>query len=475
MVDAIAGEAGTTLLARGLELHQAGRTAEAEAVYRRVLEADPRNADAWHLFGVLAHQTGHHDVALSLLRQAIGLGSEVAERHFTLGNVFSGLGRNDEAASAFRAALERDQRHVGAWNTLAHVLRLLGQSGPSVDAAARAAALAPDLAALRVNAAIAAVHAGDHDAAIGQARAAVALAPEELDAYTYLGDSTVQLGRFDQARRMFERSHRLAPDRAEPINNLGHTLRELGDLAGAEACFERALRLKPDYPDAFNNRNALRVNETFSAERTRWRAAHPSPRVTRDLGGSQPLPPLVIDGVLTPEECRTIVGLEPELPEFKGLVGQTKGIDAKTVRRSNIRWIVCDARTRFIYEKVLAAMFEAADERFGCPLVGIEPMQLANYDETMKGFYDWHFDTIYFPRPDKPVRRLSISMQLTPETDYDGGSLQMRTPDGVISASRRQGAAIVFPSNTVHRVEPVRRGRRHSLVMWAHGPFVPGC
>src|SRR5690242_20710451 len=51
-------------LARGREHHQAGRFAEAEAIYRQVLAADPVNASAMHLLGVLANQLGHPQASI---------------------------------------------------------------------------------------------------------------------------------------------------------------------------------------------------------------------------------------------------------------------------------------------------------------------------------------------------------------------------------------------------------------------------
>lgn len=63
------------------------------------------------------------------------------------------------------------------------------------------------------------------------------------------------------------------------------------------------------------------------------------------------------------------------------------------------------------------------------------------------------------------VRVLSVSVQLTPQNDYDGGSLQI----GMLNMSKVQGSAVVFPSYQVHKVYPVTRGLRKSLVAWIVG------
>ena len=63
------------------------------------------------------------------------------------------------------------------------------------------------------------------------------------------------------------------------------------------------------------------------------------------------------------------------------------------------------------------------------------------------------------------VRVLSVSVQLTSENEYDGGSLQI----GMLNMSKVQGTAVVFPSYQVHKVYPVTRGLRKSLVAWIVG------
>lgn len=50
-----------------LQHHQQGQLAQAEALYRKVLDASPKHADALHYLGVIYHQNKQHDLALSLI------------------------------------------------------------------------------------------------------------------------------------------------------------------------------------------------------------------------------------------------------------------------------------------------------------------------------------------------------------------------------------------------------------------------
>jgi Tfp pilus assembly protein PilF len=77
--------------------HHAGRLAEAEGIYRQILAVEPRHAGALHLLGVVAHQAGHHEAALDLIRRAIGENPAAASFHNNLGNVLW-YGRCEPAA-----------------------------------------------------------------------------------------------------------------------------------------------------------------------------------------------------------------------------------------------------------------------------------------------------------------------------------------------------------------------------------------
>ena len=60
-------------------------------------------------------------------------------------------------------------------------------------------------------------------------------------------------------------------------------------------------------------------------------------------------------------------------------------------------------------------------------------------------------------------------MQLSDPADYDGGELELKNSTRTLVAPRAQGTLIVFPSFLLHRVAPVTRGTRRSLVGWASG------
>src|SRR5438093_1582027 len=92
-------------LAAAVRSHRAGDLRQAEQLCRHVLQAEPQQADALHLLGVLAQQVGRSDLALTYLDQALRLRPTWAEAHHHLGNVLTAQGRLDEAVTSYQQAL----------------------------------------------------------------------------------------------------------------------------------------------------------------------------------------------------------------------------------------------------------------------------------------------------------------------------------------------------------------------------------
>src|SRR5579871_683207 len=111
----------------GLERHQAGRLAEAEACYRQVLALHPEHPEALHLLGLIAHQAGQHGPAVALIRQAIARDRSNAGYYSDLGAVLKQLGHLEDAATALREAIRIKPDLVEAHSNLGAVLRELGK------------------------------------------------------------------------------------------------------------------------------------------------------------------------------------------------------------------------------------------------------------------------------------------------------------------------------------------------------------
>lgn len=163
-------------------------------------------------------------------------------------------------------------------------------------------------------------------------------------------------------------------------------------------------------------------------------------------------------GVLSPEECGRVIALGDALPAVRGGVEAGDGL----YRVSNIAWIEPAPETHWLFHK-LGAVFLEANGAYGFELVGlIDALQYTIYGPGQ--YFEWHIDL----GPETSARKLSMTVQLSSPEGYDGGALEfINLPPR--EESRAQGAATIFPSYLAHRVAPVTRGVRRSLVAWASG------
>lgn len=162
--------------------------------------------------------------------------------------------------------------------------------------------------------------------------------------------------------------------------------------------------------------------------------------------------------LFNPVECKRIINLFKTDLEV-GTVGN--GELRETTRKSKVSWIPKTREYEWIYLKIFDAIGCANDNFFNLKIDEIkEDIQFSQYDE--QGHYDWHVDV-----SSSNNRKISASLQLTDPSEYDGGELEFDYGETV---DKTQGTLIIFPSYMRHRVAPVTRGTRYSLVTWVYGP-----
>jgi tetratricopeptide (TPR) repeat protein len=246
-------------LARAMEHHQAGRLQAAEQIYRQILAADPNQADAWHLLGLIAHQVGKQQIAVEYIAYAIRLSPSVAAFHNNLGVSYQALGRLDEAAACWRRAIELQPDYAEAHGNLGNLLREQGHTDQALVCYRRALQLRPDYAQAHYNYGTAVSDQGDLAEAVACFRRALSLRPDYAEAHNSLGFALRRQGRLDEAASCYQRALELNPGFAEAHNNLGSLWQIQGKFPEAVACYQRARELKPDFAQAHSNLgNALR-------------------------------------------------------------------------------------------------------------------------------------------------------------------------------------------------------------------------
>lgn len=178
---------------------------------------------------------------------------------------------------------------------------------------------------------------------------------------------------------------------------------------------------------------------------------------------------------LSKEEVDKVIALASELPEAERAttIGSE---DGGTTRSSMVKWLPKDSVDwDWLYERMMALSIEANDALWHFDLrSALECIQYTEYYASENGHYDWHQDIGPGELPSR--RKVSITIQLSDSNEYEGGELQLCTGsdgDGTFSHTRTcergAGVGVLFPSYMMHRVSPVTKGTRKSLVLWVGG------
>ena len=174
----------------------------------------------------------------------------------------------------------------------------------------------------------------------------------------------------------------------------------------------------------------------------------------------------VLPALFDAATCQRAIDLARQFQPVEGRVGS--GNEQKgEIRRSQIWFFDPSPQTEFIFgplREVIGQLNQGYQFELGGFATGC---QIARYAEDVQGHYDWHIDL----GPEKFSRRkLSLSVQLSAADAYDGGDLEFHLSGLDRERMRQQGTLIAFPSFHEHRVTPVTRGERYSLVAWVDGP-----
>jgi PKHD-type hydroxylase len=160
------------------------------------------------------------------------------------------------------------------------------------------------------------------------------------------------------------------------------------------------------------------------------------------------------------EECEKIINIAKDKDLIKG---KTKG--EMNIRESKISWLLPSDDMDWVFRRVTGIIINLNERFFKFDIFGLnEGFQFTTY-EAPSGKYGKHVDCSI----DIPVRKLSISIQLTNPEEYEGGELYLYNSDKGTSMDKTQGTLIIFPSYVLHEVMPVTKGKRNSLVTWVTG------
>ncbi len=269
-----------------MEHHRTGRIAAAEKCCREILSRNPANADALHLLGIIALQSGRIDVALGLFHRAVQARPVEANFHGNLGRALWLSGNRNGSIAAFRRAAELRPADANRQIDLANAIMEAGEAAVAIVQCRQALAIHPRNPELLYLLACALLQNGDTGEAIptyravlqvdphhgraqnnlgnllfscGQVEDAVTLYrgaidadPSNVSAYSNLGNALVHQGKHKEAVDCLHKAVALDPNSAAAHFNLGNACYALGEFAQARSAYEEAVRLDPQNAEAWN-------------------------------------------------------------------------------------------------------------------------------------------------------------------------------------------------------------------------------
>ena len=171
------------------------------------------------------------------------------------------------------------------------------------------------------------------------------------------------------------------------------------------------------------------------------------------------------EGAFTDEEIEKIKEYAKTLETETARVGKGEA-PPDQIRKTKVSWISNTPEASWLYERMADVARKLNAQFYNFDLYGFcEDMQFTVYDET-DAHYTWHIDMGDNSAP----RKISMVLQLSDPSEYEGGELQVFDKAEPETVNKQKGLIAVFPSYALHRVTPVTKGVRYSLVVWTCGP-----
>ena len=240
------------VMQQAVALHNTGRLAEAEKIYRDVLAKDSRNPDALQLLGLIEHQRGNNDRAVELIRKAITIRPR-AEFYVNLSQAQRALGRMADSLESTQRAVQMAPNIPEAWNNLGTILKDLNRPGEAVEAFRKAIALRPNYAVAHSNLGNALVQLQRPEEAEASLRRAIGVDRNYAEAYSNLAHLLTALGRLDESIALCRRAIALRPQLGAAYSNLGKALHAQGMLDEGNEALRAGAAMDPNNAQLHEN------------------------------------------------------------------------------------------------------------------------------------------------------------------------------------------------------------------------------
>lgn len=213
-----------------MQYHQMGNFAQAEALYRQILQQDPTHPDALHFLGVLAYQVGQNEAAVELIGKAINVYPTSSPMYCNRGLALQALGKLDAAVESYQRALELQSDYADAYYNLGNTLQEQGKLDSAIENYRKSLSLNPGFAAAHNNLGNVFKQQNNLESAIASYLAAIAAKPDYAQAHHNLGIAQQEQGKYNAAFENYQKALAIAPDYPDAHSALGVLLLCLGQF-----------------------------------------------------------------------------------------------------------------------------------------------------------------------------------------------------------------------------------------------------
>jgi PKHD-type hydroxylase len=148
------------------------------------------------------------------------------------------------------------------------------------------------------------------------------------------------------------------------------------------------------------------------------------------------------------------------------------------VRKSKIAWFekYKHPKLHYLFNTLNLVIEKINDDYYNYDLNGYSTIQYTTYNADELGQYGYHIDMHSGPDMEEPQlkygdsRKLSLSLILSDSQSYEGGKFTMKLGEKEFEVEQKRGRILLFPSFFLHKVHPVTKGFRKSIVAWVEGP-----
>ncbi len=245
---------------KGASLGELGRYHEALACFDKVIEINPRSAEAWDSKGIALYELGRHQEALTCFDKALEINPRLAEAWYNKGKGLNISGRHQEALTCFDKALEINPRLAEAWGNKGNALDKLARHQEALACLDKVREINPRLVEIATQAGtwidkgVTLENLGRHQEAVACYDKALEISPSYAKAWYNKGNALNILGVLQEALTCYDRALEINPVYTVAWGNKGNALNKSGRPSEALVCCDKALELNPRYAEAWHNK-----------------------------------------------------------------------------------------------------------------------------------------------------------------------------------------------------------------------------